>query len=123
MTLPRRRKRKPMGVRTPDRVRSPGHLAWVRGHECAVRSGSCAGKIQAAHVRVDGKGGISLKPGDDRTIPLCAHHHHYQGWIGEPAFEKEFGIDMAKIAASLWQADIRHRRAWEEKMEKEGAGH
>lgn len=80
--------------------RDPDHLAWLRTLACAV-PGCRNGGIQAAHVRRGGRGGIGLKPDDRRAIPLCAEHHRRQHDIGEPAFERETGIDMGAIAEAL----------------------
>ena len=116
-TLPRRRKHqrtKPL----PERVRCPGHLAWVRGHECAVigrRGHKCGGPMQAAHARVGTDGAGSVKPGDNWTIPLCAIAHQHQHFLGETSFEQTFGIDMKRIAAALWDRSP-HKIKWEMKQ-------
>lgn len=108
--IPKRRKPQPMGVREPDVIRSPSHLAWVRGHECAVgRLPTCSSRIEAAHVRTGTDGGMSMKPGDNWAIPLCSWHHSTQHRIGESAFEQEYGVDMKAIAQALW-AKSPHRR-------------
>lgn len=103
----KRRKPEPMGIREEVQVRCNGHLSWVRGWECAVinkkSAHECFGKTEAAHVRTGTDGGTSLKPGDNFTIPLCAAAHREQHAIGEPAFERMYGIDMKKIAAHLWK--------------------
>lgn len=102
----KRRKPKKMGAVKPDApIRSPSHLKWVRGHECACPD--CAsrvyfeGKIEAAHVRTGTNGGTAQKPGDDWAIPLCSLHHRRQHEIGEAAFEKMHRINMKQIAQSL----------------------
>lgn len=43
-----------------------------------------------------------MKPGDEWTIPGCSGAHRYQHQIGEPAFERAYGIDMKAIAEMLW---------------------
>ena len=102
----KRRKSKPFGIRQNTRIRSPAHLKWVRGHECAVKDKSdyyCYGKAQAAHVRTGTDGALSIKPSDCYVIPLCCHHHGIQHTLGEAAFEREYQINMKKIAADLWK--------------------
>ena len=82
-------------------IRCPGHLAFVRSHECCVPGCRGAGAIQAAHVRRDSDGGIGLKPSDDQAISLCDVHHLQQHVIGERRFEALYGIDMKKLAAEF----------------------
>lgn len=114
-TIPKRRKRKPMGLRVSSVIRCPGHLQFIRGCECSVRGKighMCGWSIEAAHVRKGTDGGVGTKPGDNWTIPLCAAAHARQHNIGEPAFERLYGIDMKEIAAKLWlisPAGKRHR--------------
>lgn len=94
--LPRRLERevKPGQVK---RVRSPGHLKWVRDHACCVPG--CDGRpIEAAHVRTGTDGGIGLKTGDHWTISLCQKHHAQQHTWGEQSFESMHAIDMKALA-------------------------
>lgn len=88
------------------RIRSREHLAFIRSLPCAVknkRDHVCEGPIEAAHYRGSKDGGGSLKPGDNWTIPLChLAHIHEQHRIGEPAFERRYGISMGDIAKMLW---------------------
>lgn len=99
-----RRKRQPMGVRESDRVRSPGHLKWVRGHDCILSNrGECGGKIEAHHVSQDGNAGMGVKAPDDCVVPLCSAHHaegHNIGWV---TFAVRYGVDLLAIAAMLWR--------------------
>lgn len=89
------------------RIRSPGHLAWVRQHQCCVPG--CLGvPIEAAHVRTGTNGGTSLKPDDSWVISLCATHHRIQHLEGEKHFENRFGIDM-KALAQEFAAKSPHR--------------
>lgn len=83
-------------------LRVPLFLQYVRGHECSVMNVECLGKIEAAHVRTGTDGGMAMKPSDKHAIPLCHGHHAEQHRIGEPAFEKKYGIGMLIIAAALW---------------------
>lgn len=100
----KRRKKEKMGLRKAPQIRCPSHLAWVRGHECAVLATAghaCNWKIEAAHVRRGTDGGTAVKPGDEWAIPLCSLAHAEQHRIGEAAFERKYGIDMKAIARDL----------------------
>lgn len=112
--VPKRRKPQKMGVKEAPQIRCAGHLAWIRGHECAVcRSLPSGYPIEAAHVRTGTDGGMGVKPSDCWTLPLCSHHHRDQHLIGEAEFETIFGIDMKKIAEQLW-AKSPHRKKYED---------
>lgn len=115
--LPRKRKHKRFGIRPPSQIRSLDHLRFVRKQGC-VGSRSlhvCNGPVQACHVRRGTDGGAGLKPGDNFTIPLCVYLHLYQHEVGEKRFEKEYGINMRKIADALWT-----RSPARAKIEREG---
>ena len=98
MTLPRKLPKHP---KRDGRLRCPAHLAWVRSHGCCVPGCKATTRIQAAHVRRDSGGGISLKPNDDQTISLCDTHHLQQHSIGERRFEMLYEIDMKQLAAEF----------------------
>lgn len=109
MTLPKRRHRPPMGLRSSTVIRCPGHLKWVRGHECAVAKsrahGDCSDRIEAHHVREGAHGqGIGQKPDDSTAVPLCAAAHQRGHSIGWQTFESLYGVSLAKIAEDLWKA-------------------
>src|SRR5689334_11787666 len=93
--LPRKIKKEK--VRQSDRIRCPGHLAWVRKFACCV-SGCNAGPIEAAHVRVGTDGGMGMKPSDSWVISLCHAHHLMQHVTGEIYFERAWNLDMKKLA-------------------------
>ena len=107
--IPQRRKK--AKSKSGPQIRCIGHLKWIRGHECSAKSHMCAGRIEAAHVRSNTDGGMGVKPSDIYTIPLCTAHHAKQHAIGESAFEKEFKIDMRKIADALAMKSP-HRSKW-----------
>lgn len=111
MNLPKRRKPEKLGVREEPQIRNASHLQWVRGHQCACGSlPTCSSRIEAAHVRTGTDGGMGMKPGDNWVIPLCSWHHATQHRIGEPAFEKDYGINMKQIAQGLWaKSPHRHK--------------
>lgn len=110
MKLPQRLKHK---SGRDGRLRSPSHLAWIRGHECSITAAGVihGGRVQACHVRTGTDGGTSLKPSDNWTIPMCALHHQVQSDKGEEAFETEYEIDMKAIAAALWTKSPHRRKA------------
>lgn len=125
----KRRKRQRSGIRDEDGpIRCPGHLKWVRGHECAIANFTpvgksihgkewsvphvCIGRIEAHHVREGANGGTGLKPDDSTAVPLCAHAHkrgHDKGW---ETFQKEWGIHLPSIAAEFWRKSP-HRLKYE----------
>jgi hypothetical protein len=107
--IPRRRKREPLGLKEATVIRCASHLTWLRGCTCAIEKRG--GKIEAAHVRTGTDGGIGLKPSDTYAIPLCAEAHREQHQIGEPAFERRYGIDMRELAESH-AAKSPHRKKW-----------
>lgn len=116
MSLPKRKKRSRMGLRESSVVRCPGHLKWVRGHECACAGHfiQCNGRINAHHVQSYRaiEGGMGMKVGDDRTVSLCALHHADVHNVGQTIFEKTYDVNLEKTAAELW-AKSPHRRVWE----------
>lgn len=124
--MPARKKRPKMGVRESSVIRSPGHLQWIRGHECVCAEKTypkemegvlrfirhkCEGRIQAMHVRIGTDGGTAMKPGDNWTIPGCESAHAEQHQIGEQSFEKRYGVKMKEIAEKLWNLSP-HGRKW-----------
>jgi hypothetical protein len=110
--IPRRRKAEKMKVRESGMIRCAQHLQYIRGHECvAASSGECSGKIQAAHYRIGGNGGMGMKPDDTRTFPACQHHHALQHNIGEREFAKRYGLDLEKIVTELARRSP-HRHRW-----------
>lgn len=110
----KRRRKESMGLREPSVIRCPGHLAWVRGHQCAVTNSFCSGRIEAAHVRIGTDGGTSMKPSDSWTLPLCSYHHRAQHQHGEATFAAHYKISMKQIAADLWRRSP-HRIKYERK--------
>ena len=122
----KRRKRERFGTRQETRIRCPAHLAWVRGHVCAVQGRGqnghmCVTRVVSAHTRTGTDGAAGIKPGDNWVIPLCAYSHSVQHAWGEATFEKHFGIDMKAIAAQLWQRSphrIKYERRIRERKER-----
>ena len=105
-TAPLKRRHQNSGRAAEARCCS-AHLAWVRGHQCAVpgckpdEADPRTSRIEAAHVRIGTDGGMGLKPSDAWAIPLCAAHHARQHLVGEETFSAETGLDMWSAAAAL----------------------
>jgi hypothetical protein len=76
----------------------PKHKAFVRRHVCVV-PGCISNQIECAHYRTAGNSGAGLKPADWFTFPCCHTHHAEQHQIGQPAFERKYGIDLAAVCA------------------------
>ena len=89
------------GIRPPAQLRSGKHLAWIRTQRCAVQSKDCNGPIQAAHVRVGTDAGLSAKPSDNWTVPLCHLHHVKQHAFGEQTFGELYRIDTKRLALNF----------------------
>ena len=112
MIYPTKRKRTKMGVREPSVIRSPSHLAWIRTHVCVLSNrGECDGRIEAAHVRIGHGGGMGMKPGDDRSLPLCHSHHAEQHNIGDQTFQAKYSINLLEIA-EIFAKRSPHRKGW-----------
>lgn len=132
MIIPKRKKRARMGLRESSVVRCPGHLKWVRGHECCIAGvpGTmrapnfggkpphvCEGKIEAHHLQSYRaiEGGMGMKVGDDKTAPLCGSAHQLIHSIGQMAFEKRYDTNLEHVAAELWVKSP-HRSKYEQKI-------
>lgn len=102
-SLPKRRPVARSGIlRAAQRI-WPRHRKFVRSHGCCVPD--CPNTdIEFAHIRSAANSGTGLKPHDAFGISLCARHHKMQHEIGQPAFERKFGIDMNKLAAAFVKA-------------------
>lgn len=99
--LPRRRVREPMMPERATQREFPRHRKFIRSLQCCIaicRSDSMGLRTECAHVRHETDGGAGLRPSDWWTLPLCFFHHAEQHAIGEPAFEKRYGINMKDIA-------------------------
>lgn len=115
MNYARKRTRPKMGLRTSDRVRSDGHLAWLRNtREClaAVGRDPCGGKMHAHHVRHANNAGTALKPPDSDAVPLCDFHHRRLHDGGVDWFQKFYGVDLDKAKDDCWH-ESPHRRKHE----------
>lgn len=104
----KRRKAPKMGVRERPQVRSEKFKQYVRGFPCllAGKPGHvCSGRIQFAHVRMEGDGGMGLKPSDSRGLPMCENAHLWDQHVkGEKAFEAKWGVNLVVEAERHWNA-------------------
>lgn len=107
-------KRLPKPKRRETVIRSPGHLRFVRSHQCSVpllTGGTCLGSpVEAAHIRRGTDGGVGMKPGDNWTISLCRTHHEIQHARGEADFDRVYRMDSLALAAEFWAASPARRR-------------
>lgn len=99
------------GKRKRPRSHEQDHLKFIRALPCII----CLTRnlIQAAHLRagnpVYGKRttGMSEKPGDEWTLPLCAAHHEEQHRGNEMAFWARYGIsDPFALCLSLYKHSL-----------------
>lgn len=119
MALPAKRQRQTIDTGRDKRDRCPGHLNFVRGHECSV-PGCKEMPIEAAHVRCGTDGGMGMKPSDCWAISLCSAHHAEQHRIGEPAFEAKHLINMKSLAKEFAAASLPWRRYLAKKAQENG---
>lgn len=89
----------------PPRIRSKSHLAFVRKLPCIACGIDNMNDYfnDAAHIRIGCFAGISLKSGDDCTLPLCKKHHHAQHQIGEKSFWKNRLDKTISLAKDLFK--------------------
>lgn len=111
------KRRKPLrsGIRQNPRIRSAGHLQFVRGFVCSAfghAGHECEGKIEAHHCRKGTDGAIGEKPGDEWAIPACRSLHQEIHDQGEERTERKYGINLKAIAEQLWRVSP-HRKKLE----------
>jgi len=104
MILAKRPKPRSGILRAPVREH-PRHRRFVRGFVCVcakTHGEECSGRIEAAHWRSAANSGKGIKPHDAFSFPCCEHHHErVQHNIGQPAFERKYGINLEKICREL----------------------
>jgi len=114
--LKRRTHKKP---RRFDPFSIRGHLAWVRGFECAVSNCSTGHKIQSHHhkkeIPQEDKRGMSGAVHDKWAGPLCVEHHREVHDIGADSFDQKYGIKYLEIVERLW-AQSPHRITYERRL-------
>lgn len=84
------------------KIRDKKHLRFVASLGCVACN--TVGMTQAAHIRSGNQAGMSLKSGDDCTVPLCVRCHQIQHQ-GERKFWQRFGgIEKAtRLAKRLYE--------------------
>lgn len=104
----------PKKARRSSQWRRPAYRAFVRGFACC-NCGSMAG-VQCAHVRWKSGAGMSEKPHDFLTVPLCADCHtgEQHTKLGEPEFwaryAKRTGQTVFQLMQELNDADPKFKR-------------
>lgn len=88
----------------PKRIRDKKHMAAIREGGCCICGNP---EADAHHLRTAGHSrGMSIKNGDNWTIPLCRKHHDDLHMFGdEKLFLALHGIDGVKIASDLWNGE------------------
>lgn len=95
--IPKRRQRPRMGLRViVDKV-FMRHRKWTKGFGCSVPGCLCT-DIEFCHARNAANSGTGSRPHDGFGWPGCSAHHREQHRIGQPAFERKYGISLFKIA-------------------------
>lgn len=89
-------------MKTP-KIRSEKHRRFVASLPCCVCGAS---DVQAAHIRSNTGGGMSLKPGDDWCVPLCCRCHAKQHKVGEREFWGDRLDDAKGLAQTLYFSSI-----------------
>jgi hypothetical protein len=95
--LPKKRERIRSGIERAPPREWPRHRKFVRSRGCCVPQ-CLAMTVEFAHVRHETDGGTAVKPSDWWGVSLCHAHHAEQHYIGEPAFEKFYGINLKALA-------------------------
>ena len=101
--LARKPKRRHQNSGRPAHKSAPGFLKWLRGCSCAV-GGTCAGRIEAAHVDGAGDKGMGTKVSDRFALPLCSAHHAECHMAGAGTFQTRHTIDLLATAELHWKA-------------------
>ena len=98
--LPPKRQRQRSGIlRAPEKA-WPRHERFVRSHHCSVPGCRC-GPIRFAHIRSAANSGTGIRPNASFGVSLCHTHHLEQHNIGQPAFERKYGLDLFALAAEF----------------------
>lgn len=88
------------------RRRDESHLRFIRQLPCLLcldDTGTEAAHIRMADARIAKPiTGISIKPDDRFTIPLCSRHHREQHGGGEREFWEGLGTDPILLALALY---------------------
>lgn len=93
---------KPDHYKEKERLRSPAHRDWVRGHHCSV-PGCQLMPIEVAHVSRAFSGGMGMKSSDAMTASLCREHHAESHRLGEQSFNRKHGINLMDLAKEFYR--------------------
>lgn len=88
------------------REKDAAYLILIRQCPCVIcLTDQC---IDAAHVRFGGEGkratGMSERPSDKWTVPLCRRHHTSQHRGNEALWWESWGIDVLELCRALYAA-------------------
>lgn len=101
IVLPAKRQKVRSGILRGPKLHWQRHEAFIRRHTCIVTAAKvhdeCNGPIQCCHYRTAANSGVGVKPGSWWTFPACMHHHAEQHRIGEPEFQRKYGLDLESI--------------------------
>lgn len=105
ISLPKKLGRPRSGILRVVKREWPRHRRFIRSRCCVVTLAKiideCEGPIECAHYRTAANSGKSQRPHDWHCFPACFKHHAEQHRIGQPAFERRYGIDLAAICAEF----------------------
>lgn len=112
--------RKPVAEKPEARWRSQKHLRWLTKTFACAMCGSLTA-VEAAHVRIGGRGGMGRKPDDWNAVPLCKTCHRVDQHTkdGEPDFWRRYEAAHGQsvddlidslCAASPAKLDIKKRK-------------
>lgn len=79
-------------------IRDPKYLAFIRTLPCCA----CKTTLNIV-VHHFGRRGISIKAGDDKTVPLCWNCHKIVHDRGRKEFEWGWSINFKEIADALYE--------------------
>lgn len=85
----------------PASKSAPMFLQWLRGRPCLI-GGTCAGKIEAAHVDGAGDKGIGTKVSDRFAVPMCSAHHAESHMAGAKTFQSRHCVNLLEASRIYW---------------------
>lgn len=95
----------------PAEKSAPAFLQWLRGRNCVI-GGTCAGRMEAAHVDYAGDKGMGTKASDKFAVPMCSAHHAESHMAGIKTFEARHGVNLLEASKEYWWR-WPGRRLWE----------
>lgn len=87
-------------------LRDRAYLDWLRDQPCIVTQLT---PCEPAHLRLLGSGGMGMKPGDDRAVPLYWELHRQQNNTAEIKTWQWWAQDYPMFLAELLIRDAEHR--------------